>query len=532
MAEHQALNNISEIRQSVAEKVETERSQYMASGDRDGPDTAGVSPISREAITDALSRNEDGDASLYMELHRDSFCYDTAANLWYRFGPHHWRNDVLNDAMRGIDDVIEVYLQEAGRLSWAQVNAIRLGSSEEAKEIGKRRSDFLKRITALQTVSRKEHVLELARTGTDSLAISGEEWDRDPWLLGVQNGVIDLKTGELRPGRQQDFIKTVSPVNYYGLDTPSPMWRQFISDIFEDNQDLADYIQRLLGYGITGLTNHHVWPIFYGPQGRNGKTTLLETVKLVLGDLAYKTRSEMLLQARFAPTRGSADADTLAFRGKRIIWASETNEGRSLNTSLIKELTGADTLNARAPYGKRNVEFSPNHLLILLTNNRPKAPAGDDALWDRTHLIPFNVRFVDDPHAPNERPADHNLPEKLKAELPGILAWMVNGCLEWQKKGLAPPDIVKMSTTEYRHDEDEVEQFIDEICDRNNGVSESTGNLYDAYKKWHSHNDMASGEELSTRKFSKQLVDKGFKRDDTGRHTMFHGIGIKAVTEV
>ncbi len=360
-----------------------------------------------------------------MELHRGSFCHDSAANLWYRYGPHHWRNDVLNDAMRGIDGVIEVYLQEAARLAWAQENALRSGRIEEAKAIGDERTTFLARVNKLQTITRKEHVLELARTGTDSLAISGEEWDRDPWLLGVQNGVIDLQTGELRPGRQQDFIKTVSPVNYDGLDTPAPKWRQFISDIFENNQHLADYIQRLLGYGITGLTNYHVWPIFYGPQGRNGKGTMIETVKLVLGGLAHKTRSEVLLQSRYAPTRGSADADTLAFRGKRIIWASETNEGRSVNTSLIKELTGADTLNARPPYGKRPVEFTPTHLLILLTNNRPKAPAGDDALWDRTHLIPFNVRFVDDPHAPNERPADHDLPEKLKAELSGILAWMV-----------------------------------------------------------------------------------------------------------
>jgi putative DNA primase/helicase len=528
MEQSNRLSDPDEIRRLVNEQVEAERSQYMASGDRDGPETSGVSSISREAITDALSRNEDGDASLYVELHHDLFCYDTAANLWYRYGPHHWRNDVLNDAMRGIDDVIEVYLQEAARLSWAQVNAIRSGRSEEAIAIGKSRSDFLKRIAVLQTITRKEHVLELARTGTDSLAISGEEWDRDPWLLGVQNGVIDLKTGELRPGKQQDYIKTLSPVNYYGLDTPSPMWSQFISDIFENNQDLAIYIQRLLGYGLTGLTNYHVWPIFYGPQGRNGKGTMIETVKLVLGDLAHKTRSEMLLQARFPPTRGSADADTLAFRGKRIIWASETNEGQSVNTSLIKELTGADTLNARAPYGKRAVEFSPTHLLILLTNNRPKAPADDDPLWDRIHLIPFNIRYVDDPRAPNERPADHDLPEKLKAELPGILAWLVKGCLQWQEKGLAPPDIVKMSTLEYRHDEDEVEQFIDEICVRNEDAFESTGKLFNAYKQWLS----APGKELSMKKFSNQLVAKGFRRDDEGRHTIFHRIGIKAETEV
>lgn len=144
-------------------------------------------------------------------------------------------------------------------------------------------------------------------------------------------------------------------------------------------------------------------------------------------------------------------------------------------------------------------------------------------------MIPFNVRYVDDPRAPNERPADHDLPEKLKAEAPGILAWLVRGCLQWQQiKKLAPPDIVKMSTSEYRHNEDDIEQFIDDFCDRNDGSCESTGELFNAYKKWHSDNGMMPGKELSMKKFSHRLVDKGFRRDDEGRHTIFHGIEIKA----
>jgi putative DNA primase/helicase len=129
---------------------------------------------------------------------------------------------------------------------------------------------------------------------------------------------------------------------------------------------------------------------------------MLEALKIVLGDLAYKAQSSIFLDSRHAPSRGAADADTLALRGKRIVWASETGEGKLFNAERIKSLTGGDTLSARAPYEKRPVEFTPSHLLILLTNDRPTAPGHDDAFWDRVHLIPFSERFIDDPVCPNE----------------------------------------------------------------------------------------------------------------------------------
>ncbi|MEN6318650.1 MAG: phage/plasmid primase, P4 family [Syntrophaceae bacterium] len=391
---------------------------------------------------------------------------------------------------------------------------------ENINKIEKTRNAILKRITALQTVKRKKYVLELARTGEDSLAIRGDEWDKDPMSLGVLNGVIDLRTGELRPGRPDDFMKTIAPTLFQGLYFPAPIWERFISDIFDSDQELIAYIQRLLGYGITGLTNYHIIPIFYGLQGRNGKGTIFETLKIVLGDLIHKTRSEVLLESRYAPARGAADADTLAFRGKRIIWASETEDDRSLNAARIKELVGGDTLNARAPYGKRPIEFSPSHLLILLTNNRPKVPADDDALWDRLHLIPFNVRFVDNPQAPNERPADHNLLEKLKSESSGILAWLIKGCLAWQREGLNPPESVKIATSEYRNDEDEIRQFLadEKIFEMSESVS--VGLFHSKYSTWHKENGL-TGQPMSMKKISRRLVNMGFRRDDSGRNVVF-----------
>lgn len=375
----------------------------------------------------------------------------------------------------------------------------------------------------LQTVKRKQSILKLARTGENSLAIKGDEWDKKPMSLCVLNGVIDLETGELKPGNPEDYLKTVAPTNYYGLDYRASIWERFLLDVFDGDEDIVAYIQRLFGYGITGLNNEHTIPFFYGPRGRNGKSTILETMKFVLGSYAYKTRSEILLESRYAPARGAADADTLALCGKRIVWATESGDGRSLAAAKVKELCGGDTLNARAPYGKRPVEFSPSHLLIFLTNYKPTVPANDDALWARIDLVTFNMRFVNNPCGPDERQADHNLLEKLKAEAPGILAWLVRGCLQWRDIGLNPPSSVKMATANYRSDEDDIAQFLQETFIRQVDGSEKMGNIYKSYVDWHELSGL-SGRHLSLKKFSHRLVSLGFVRDDSGRNVMIKGI--------
>ena len=505
--------------QEIDNKVEQERRTYAPEPEEN---MAGQTAFSSDRILEALKRNEDGDAELFVELNRGRLVYDAASGRWYVFQEHYWKIDALNEAMRAIDEVVEVYVLEAKRQGWQRLQAQKDGKNDETEKIKSIVEDLHKRIKDLLTVRRKKNVLELARTGADSLAIRGGEWDRDPWLLGCQNGVIDLKTGELRPGRPDDYIKTIAPVEYLGLDTPAPTWERFITEISGQNAGLPEYFQRLFGYGITGLTNWHVCPIFEGPDGRNGKGTLLETVKYTLGDLAYKTRAEILLESRSTPGRGSADADTLAFRGKRIIWASETNPGRTVNASRIKELVGGDTLNARAVYGRDPVEFHPSHLLILLTNSRPKAPADDAALWERIHLVPFHVRFVDAPQGPNERKADHDLSIKLQAEASGILSWMIRGCLEWQREGLNPPECLRAATAEYREDEDVLKHFIDERCLLRPDLVVRAKPFYENYQQW-------AGEmghtPLSSVNFGKQMK-KRFKYDEDRKGVFYQGVGL------
>ena len=281
-----------------------------------------------------------------------------------------------------------------------------------------------------------------------------------------------------------DYIKTFAPTPWLGLDAPAHLWVRFLQEIFDGDEQLVGYIQRLLGYAITGRTTELIFPIFHGPHGRNGKGTLLETVRHVLGELATPIEAEMLLVQNHHRQSGAPTSDIMALRGRRLVWASETGDGRHLDAGKGKWFTGGDTMTGRAPYGKRQVNFPPKHKVILLTNHKPHAPANDDALWARLHLIPFTLSFVDNPTKPNERQRNPSLPEDLKREAPGILAWLVRGCLEWQKEGLNPPQTVLTATEDYRTDEDLIGNFLSERCTFEKNAEVPAGKLYEAYQKW------------------------------------------------
>ena len=438
---------------------------------------------SSEEVLDALSRNEDGDALLYRRLHEGRFCYDAAAGRWYQWAGQWWQKDILNGAMRGIDDVVNVYATEAQLQGWQRLQAEKAGRTQEAARHQATETALVKRIRTLQTVSRKENVLTLARIGGDSLGIRGDEWDRNPMLFACQNGIIDLRTGLLRPGVPEDYIKTVAPIEYHGIDTPAVTWDRIVSDVFDGNADVITFVQRFLGYVLTDETIEHVVLIFWG-AGRNGKTTLIETVSLVLGAYAGEIESEMLLTQRFGRQSGGPSPDIMALRGRRFIHCSETEDGRHFNVARVKWLSGGDTLTGRDLYGKELVTFRPTHKLVLSTNHRPHTSADDYAFWKRALLIPFTLSFVEDPHEAHERKADPRLLEKLKAEASGILSWMVRGCLEWQRQGLNPPACVKMATQEYRQAEDLLKHFIDDKCVVGPRETVKASDLYAAYRQW------------------------------------------------
>lgn len=379
--------------------------------------------ISQADILDALNSNEDGDARLFIALHRDTFCYDRSIDQWFKWKGHYWEEDKLGDAMAALDAVIEQYLDEAGRQAAARLAAAKNQKKDDEKKAEVLEKELTKRIHDLQTLYRKKNVLILSIQGSGSLGITGAEWDKDPWLLACKNGVIDLKTGEIRPGIPQEFIRTAIPTEWEGVDKRAPTWEKFIMEIFEGNELLVKYVQRLFGYSITGQTTDHIIPILWGQHGRNGKGTMLETLAYVLGSIAGPIQAEMLLSDGRVKSSAGPSPDIMSLRGRRLAWASETEEGRKLAVEKVKFFTGGDTLVGRPPHGKTMIEFTPTHKLFLLTNHRPEVPATEYALWQRMHLIPLNLSYVDEPEKDFERKRDPNLPEKLKAEASGIFAW-------------------------------------------------------------------------------------------------------------
>ena len=255
---------------------------------------------------------------------------------------------------------------------------------------------------------------------------------------------------------------------------------------------------------------------------------MLETLKYALGPLAGPVPSELLLKQRDSKNPDAPSASLMALRGKRIVWASETERGRQFSTQRVKWLCGGDTIVGRDPFGRRQVEFSPTHSIFLLTNDKPRADASDSAFWSRVLLIPFRFTFVDNPQGPHERKRDPHLLEKLKAEAPGILAWLIRGCLEWQRQGLNPPEIVRVSTEQYRQDEDQLARFIDECCIVKAGAEVKAGDLFKVYRAWCDE----SGERSTNVRVFGEEVGKKFDsfRRNTGWHYM--GLGILTKTKV
>lgn len=482
------MQNLEEIVSAVHIQVEDERRHYAPEPELRTEDKAEQESeaITSDGILKALARNEDGDAELFIGLHRGGLVYDHATSAWYVYDGHHWRQDLTEKALAGVVKVADVYVTEMKRQAWARVKDEKAGQTKAADKAKEQEDRLARRIRDLQTIRRKQAVLHLARAGEESLGISGDEWDTEPWSLAVENGVIDLRTGDFRNGEPSDYFKSYAPTPWQGIDAPCPTFESFLSSTFNNDANLVSFIGRLCGYSITGKTTEAVLPILWG-TGRNGKTVLLQALADVLGaELAGPVEAEFLLETKFSKPSGGPSSDKLYLRGRRLTWLSETNENRRLNSGKVKLLTGGDIITGRAPYAARQITFKPTHKIFLLTNHRPKADAQDMALWRRVLLIPFETVFVvnPDPSKGNERLADLDIAEKLRAEKSGILAWLVRGCLEWKTQGLNPPESILAATKQYQDSEDTMKIFRTERCNEGQGLSVRAGLLYQTYKQW------------------------------------------------
>jgi putative DNA primase/helicase len=293
------------------------------------------------------------------------------------------------------------------------------------------RGFYVKHALRSESEGRLKAMVGLAQSA-EEVRVKSDQLDADGMLLNCNNGTVDLRTGELRRHRRDDLITKLAPVDY-DPRARCPVFDRFIQRIFDGNVELLRYAQKCFGYALTGEVGEKALFFFYG-VGDNGKTTLLEVVRAMLGDYAGQIPIDTLMHK----PQGGIPNDIAQLKGLRFVTSSETEEGQRLAQGRLKYLTGMNKIQARFLH-REYFEFLPTYKIFFDANHQPHASASDTAVWNRIKLIPFEVSIPD-------AEKDRRLGEKLRAELPGILAWAVRGCVEWQKDGLQEPDVVKNAT--------------------------------------------------------------------------------------
>ena len=344
-------------------------------------------------------------------------------------------------------------------------------------------------------------------------AATTEEWDADPWLLNTPGGLVDLRTGRLRAHDRADRMTKITTATPGG---DCPTWRQFIAQITGGDQALQTYLQRTVGYALTGSTREHALFFLYG-TGANGKSVFLNTLASILGDYATNAPMDTFMETR----TDRHPTDMAGLRSARFVAAIETEQGRRWAESKVKNLTGGDKISAR--FMRQDFfEFFPQFKLFVAGNHKPAIRNIDEAMKRRLHLIPFTITVP-----PEKR--DQHLQHKLLAERDGILAWALQGCLDWQRNGrLDPPQQVVDATEEYFEGEDALGRWLDERCVRVASAKSLTAELFTDWKQWAD----GAGEYVgSQRRFSDLLITRGVEKWRNGAGIRgFQGIGLKAPT--
>lgn len=421
----------------------------------------------------ATEVSEDSIALAFTREHGQTMRFDHDSGRWYQWSTTHWRSLTIPAAFH------------------------------YAREIGRRMAAGKKQMCKASVAGGAER---FARADF-AHAVTSEIWDNDPWLLGTPNGTLELKTGKMHAPRPAEFITKqtgCAPEN-----KQATLWLKFLNDATRGDQAMMTYLQRVAGYCLTGLTTEHALFFIYGPGG-NGKSVFLNTLVHILGDYAISAPMDTFTSSKFS----SHPTELAMLKGARLVTASETEEGRAWAEARIKALTGGDPISAR--FMRQDFfTYQPHFKLLFAGNHQPTLNAVDPAMRRRFNMLPFI-------HKPPE--PDHMLEEKLKAEAPRILAWALQGCLDWQEHGLGRPESVTTATDEYFEEQDVFGAWLAGRCIVKRGESETAAKLF---RDWSSYARAMGDAPGTSVTFAAKLRKSGFIKKHTMYGALYQGLSLQ-----
>lgn len=445
------------------------------------------------------ARTDIGTAERLVSKYGENMKFCHAWGKWLIWDGKKWNNDDTGAASKLAIDHAKSLMEESRDAYTEAAKAALADDSGDAQGKKIRAKALYEFATKSQQLARVNAALTLAQPYVPVLP---KVLDIDPWALNCDNGILNLKTMELRPHHRDELLTKLCPTPY-NCNAPCPLWYKFLKDVFHGNEATITWVQKLLGYCLTGCTTEHILPIFWG-SGANGKSTMLGTLAHVLGgDYSSKAPRELLISTR---QTGHPTAIASLF-GKRLVAAVETGDGARLDEVAVKELTGNDELSCRRMY-EDFWTFIPTHKIVLATNHRPEVRGTDHAIWRRIKLVPFTRTFTD-------AEKDVELPNKLQKEAAGILRWMADGCLLWQREGLGEPAEVSEATSSYRAESDRMTEFLDAHYTPSKDGKVRIGEMMAKYTIWAVTNKEMK---LSGQAFGRAMSDRGYERDASRKY--------------
>lgn len=455
-----------------------------------------IPPEERGTFGDLLGCSDLGNAMRFVRKYGDKVKYCSEWGTWLIYDGKRWVKDrklQIEDMAKTIP--IDVHKEVVGVIT--PEDKVKLSKHAQRSE---------------GAYSIKE-MIKLAASDPQ-IAVTHELIDKDRWLLNVNNGTINLTTGEIHPHNARDMITKLAPVDY-SPSASSELWQNFLNDVTGGNEEFSRFLQKAVGYSMTGDTSEDVLFFVYGPTA-TGKSTFLEAIKSTLGDYAKTADFESFLKHN--GNNGPRD-DIAMLEGARMVVSVEVDEGKRLAEGLIKQLTGRDTVACRPLY-KSTIQFMPTMKLWMAANHKPKVSAEDEAMWRRIRTLPFDKTIPEDKRDPTLKAKVRNTLEVG----PAILAWAVKGCLLWQKEGLKPPKKVQEATQEYRQTQDVIGEFIEDTIEFYEEETLLRAEVYNAYKQWcENHGEYPVSQTMLTQK----LKERGWKEGPRGKQRCFVGVMLR-----